>query len=171
VSTLFFQDQFYILMNIQLLYNGSREAIYSERMQSDIEKMCEDAGLKMTVQRKVIAKVISESDDHPDVEELHERVHLIDPTISLATVYRTINIFEITGLIKKLEIGDGKARYETSGPNTHHHHHLVDLESGKILEFHDPELEQLKEKIAHRMGYRLTDHRLELYGVPLKKDK
>ncbi len=124
-------------------------------------------GLRMTEQRRVVARVISAADDHPDVEELYNRANRIDPRISLATVYRTVKLFEETGLLDKLEFGDGRARYEDALRD--HHDHLIDVNSGEVIEFVDPEIEALQDRIAARLGYRLIGHRLELLGVPLKK--
>jgi len=124
-------------------------------------------GLRMTEQRRVVARVITAADDHPDVEELYARAAAIDPKISLATVYRTVKIFEEAGLLEKLEFGDGRARYEDAERD--HHDHLIDVNSGEVIEFVDPEIEALQERIAARLGYRLIGHRLELLGVPLKK--
>ncbi|MDJ1304905.1 MAG: transcriptional repressor [Candidatus Midichloria sp.] len=139
-------------------------------MASKLELICQATNIKMTPQRKVIAEVISNSSDHPDVEEIYKRANLIDPNISLATVYRTVSLLELHNLLKKLEIGDGKARYEANYSNTRHHHHLIDVDSGEILEFADDELEQLKEKIAKKLGYELIEHRLELYGKKIKPE-
>jgi Fur family transcriptional regulator, ferric uptake regulator len=124
-------------------------------------------GLRMTDQRKVVARVIAASKDHPDVEELFSRAAKVDAKISLATVYRTVKLFEESGLLEKLEFGDGRARYEDSLRD--HHDHLIDVNSGKVIEFVDPEIEALQERIAARLGYRLIGHRLELLGVPVKK--
>ncbi|MFA5580944.1 MAG: Fur family transcriptional regulator [Paracoccaceae bacterium] len=129
---------------------------------------CEDHGLRLTEQRRVIARVLDEATDHPDVEELHARVLALDPRISLATVYRTVKLFEETGILEKHEFGDGRARYETA--DREHHDHLIDMHSGAVIEFVDPEIEALQEKIAEKLGYRLMGHRLELYGVPIRKD-
>lgn len=125
-------------------------------------------GLRMTDQRRVVAKVIGDADDHPDVEELYARAVRVDPKISLATVYRTVKLFEEAGLLDKLEFGDGRARYEDAERD--HHDHLIDVNSGDVIEFVDPEIEALQERIAARLGYRLIGHRLELLGVPIKKD-
>ncbi len=133
-------------------------------MISNIEKMCRLASIKMTPQRVVIAEVISKSQDHPDVEEIYKRANEIDKNISMATVYRTLNLFEGSKIINKLEIGDGKSRYEANYPNDLHHHHLIDIDTGEIIEFVDEELERLKQRIACKLGYFLIDHRLELYG-------
>ncbi len=122
----------------------------------------------MTDQRRVVAKVIGDADDHPDVEELYARAAKIDPKISLATVYRTVKLFEEAGLLDKLEFGDGRARYEDAMRD--HHDHLIDVNTGQVIEFVDPEIEALQERIAARLGYRLIGHRLELLGVPAKKD-
>jgi len=123
----------------------------------------EAKGLRLTDQRRVIAEVLSESTDHPDVEELHARATARDERISLATVYRTVKLFEEAGLLDKLEFGDGRARYEDA--DREHHDHLIDMKSGEVIEFVDPEIEALQEKIAERLGYRLMGHRLELYGI------
>ncbi|MFQ5622113.1 MAG: Fur family transcriptional regulator [Paracoccaceae bacterium] len=129
---------------------------------------CEAHGLRMTEQRRVIAVVLQESHDHPDVEELYSRASAVDHRISIATVYRTVKLFEEAGILERLEFGDGRARYEDAERD--HHDHLIDLHSGKVIEFVDPEIETLQEKIAAKLGYTLRGHRLELYGVPKKKD-
>lgn len=134
-------------------------------MKKSIEAICQEKGLKMTDQRKVIAKVIFESDDHPNVEEVYNRAAKIDKNISLATVYRTVNLLEGYGIIEKLDFQDGKARYEQKIAIDSHHHHLIDLETGKVIEFQDDELEEIKVKIAKKLGYKLVDHRLELFGI------
>ena len=130
-----------------------------------IEKLCVAKGMRMTEQRKVIARVLSTSKDHPDVEELHRRAVAADPNISIATVYRTVRLFEESGILERHDFRDGRARYEET-PETHHDH-LIDMKSGKVVEFMDPDIERLQKIIAERLGYRLVDHRLELYGVPL----
>lgn len=127
---------------------------------------CEAHGLRMTDQRRVIVAVLESATDHPDVEELYNRASAVDPGISLATVYRTVKLFDETGILEKLEFGDGRARYEAS--DREHHDHLIDMNSGDVIEFVDPDIEALQEKIAAKLGYRLMGHRLELYGVPLK---
>lgn len=137
-------------------------------MGSIIDRL-EAKGLRMTEQRRVIAEVLEGSDDHPDVEELHSRATARDPNISIATVYRTVNLFEESGIIDRLEFGDGRARYEDAERD--HHDHLIDLHSGEVIEFVDPDIEALQEKIAARLGYRLMGHKLELYGVPVKASK
>jgi Fur family ferric uptake transcriptional regulator len=135
----------------------------------DIEALCAHKGLRITEQRRVIARVISDSDDHPDVETLHARASAIDSGISIATVYRTVRLFEEAGILDRHDFGDGRSRYEAA-PEAHHDH-LIDVETGKVLEFVDPELEALQRQIAERMGYRLVDHRMELYGVAIgRKD-
>lgn len=134
----------------------------------DIEALCAERGLRITDQRRTIARVLSNSDDHPDVEKLHERASSIDPRISIATVYRTVRLFEEAGILDRHDFGDGRARYETT-PEAHHDH-LIDVETGKVIEFVDPELEQLQRQIAEKLGYRLVDHRMELYGVKLDRD-
>jgi Fur family ferric uptake transcriptional regulator len=125
-------------------------------------------GLRMTDQRRVIARVVAEAEDHPDVEELHARAARLDARISLATVYRTVKLFEEAGLLERHEFGDGRARYEDAERD--HHDHLIDVNSGQVIEFVDPDIEALQEKIAARLGYRLIGHRLELLGVPTRKD-
>ena len=129
---------------------------------------CETKGLRMTAQRKVIASVLDMSGDHPDVEELHHRAAARDAGISLATVYRTVKTLEEAGILEKVDFGDGRARYEDAERD--HHDHLIDMESGRVIEFVDEEIEALQEKIAAKLGYRLLGHRLGLYGAPLKKD-
>jgi len=124
-------------------------------------------GLRMTDQRRVVARVITAAEDHPDVEELYARAAQVDPKISLATVYRTVKIFEEAGLLERLEFGDGRARYEDAERD--HHDHLIDVNTGQVIEFVDAEIEALQERIAARLGYRLIGHRLELLGVPIKK--
>lgn len=133
-------------------------------MPSQIENKCREKGLKITEQRQIIAQVLSESSDHPDVEAIYRRASQVDSNISLATVYRTMRLFEESGAIAKLDFGDGRARYEQISTEDHHHH-LIDLQSGEIIEFQNEELEALKQKIAHELGYKLVDHTLELYGV------
>lgn len=136
-------------------------------MTETITDRCEAKGLRMTDQRRTIAAVLEESEDHPDVEELYARASARDSAISIATVYRTVKLFEEAGILDKLEFGDGRARYEDAERD--HHDHLIDLNSGEVIEFVDPEIEQLQEKIAAKLGYRLKGHKLELYGVPLAK--
>lgn len=138
-------------------------------MTKSILSRCESAGLRMTDQRRIIVAVLQSADDHPDVEELYNRASAADPGISLATVYRTVKLFEETGILEKHEFGDGRARYETADRD--HHDHLIDVHSGEVIEFLDPEIEALQEKIAAKLGYRLMGHRLELFGVPLKDGK
>ena len=138
-------------------------------MSKPIIKRCEAMGLRMTGQRRTIAQVIEDSDDHPDVEELLARAQLIDSAISIATVYRTVKLFEEAGILDKLEFGDGRARYEDAERD--HHDHLIDMQSGAVIEFVDPEIEALQEKIAAKLGYKLKGHRLELYGVPLTRSE
>ncbi|MEI7871867.1 MAG: Fur family transcriptional regulator [Alphaproteobacteria bacterium] len=130
-----------------------------------LELLCVERGLKMTDQRRVIARVLSDASDHPDVEAVHRRATAIDPNISIATVYRTVRLFEEAGILAKHDFGDGRARYEETPDE--HHDHLIDIQSGKVVEFHNDEIEELQRKIAEKAGYRLVGHRLELYGVPL----
>lgn len=134
----------------------------------DLEQLCADKGLRITEQRRVIARVLSESDDHPDVEMVHERANQIDPGISIATVYRTVRLFEEAGILDRHDFGDGRARYEAAPES--HHDHLIDVETGKVIEFVDPELEELQKHIAEKLGFRLVDHRMELYGVKLDRE-
>ena len=134
----------------------------------DVEALCADKGLRITEQRRVIARILSEAEDHPDVETLHERAAAVDPKISIATVYRTVRLFEDAGILDRHDFGDGRARYEAA-PEAHHDH-LIDVETGKVLEFVDPELEALQKQIAEKLGYRLVDHRMELYGVRLGRE-
>ena len=136
-------------------------------MTQDIIARCEAKGLRMTEQRRIVARVIGAAEDHPDVEELYARASTIDPRISIATVYRTVKLFEESGILDKLEFGDGRARYEDAERD--HHDHLIDMNSGEVIEFVDPEIEALQDRIAARLGYKLIGHRLELYGVPVKK--
>jgi Fur family ferric uptake transcriptional regulator len=128
---------------------------------------CETKGLRVTGQRRVIAQVLQDSDDHPDVEQLYARASAIDAGISIATVYRTVKLFEEAGILDKLEFGDGRARYEDA--EREHHDHRIDMQSGEVIEFVDEEIEALQERIAAKLGFELRGHRLELYGVPLKK--
>lgn len=138
-------------------------------MSSSLEKKCEEKGLKMTGQRRVIARVLSESDDHPDVELLYTRASAVDSGISIATVYRTVRLFEEAGIIEKHDFGDGRSRYEEAHDD--HHDHLINLRTGEVIEFVDAEIEKLQEAIAKRLGFKLVDHRLELFGVPLDDAK
>ena len=131
-----------------------------------IEKLCAERGMRMTDQRRVVAGVLSQSHDHPDVEELYRRSAAVDPHISIATVYRTVRLFEDAGIIARHDFRDGRARYEEA-PDVHHDH-LIDMKSGQVIEFVDEEIEALQTAIAKRLGYRLVDHRLELYGVPVE---
>lgn len=132
-----------------------------------IEKLCAERGMRMTEQRRVIARVLSGATDHPDVEELYRRASALDPHISIATVYRTVRLFEEAGVVERHDFGDGRSRYEEAGDD--HHDHLIDTKTGKVVEFFDAEIEQLKTAIAARLGYKLIGHKLELYGVPLEE--
>jgi len=125
--------------------------------------------MKMTGQRRIIARVLSDASDHPDVEELHRRALAEDANISIATVYRTVRLFEEAGILERLDFGDGRARYEDASGT--HHDHLIDIQSGRIIEFHNAAIEALQEKIAAELGYRLVDHKLELYGVAIRPDE
>ncbi|MEM6851331.1 MAG: Fur family transcriptional regulator [Pseudomonadota bacterium] len=134
-----------------------------------IEKMCLEKGMRMTDQRRVIARILSQAEDHPDVEEIYRRSAEVDPQISIATVYRTVRLFEEAGILEKHDFQDGRARYEEATDD--HHDHLIDMRSGRVIEFVSQEIERLQERIAAEHGYKLIDHRLELYGVPLKEDE
>ena len=133
---------------------------------TQLEQLCIERGMKMTEQRRIIARVLSDADDHPDVEDLYQRSVKLDPKISIATVYRTVRLFEEAGLLDRHDFGDGRSRYEQASDD--HHDHLVDVQSGAIIEFHDEEVEELQRQIAARLGYSLIGHRMELYGVELK---
>ena len=137
-------------------------------MPDRLEKLCVAKGMRMTDQRRVIARVLSEAHDHPDVEELSARAARIDSHISIATVYRTVRLFEEAGILERHDFRDGRSRYEEVPER--HHDHLIDVQSGKVVEFRNEDIEKLQEFIASELGYKLVDHRLELYGVPLKKD-
>ena len=143
-----------------LQYEGST-------VNDSIELLCVAKGLKMTGQRRVIARVLSGAVDHPDVEMVHRRAIAIDPKISIATVYRTVRLFEEEQILERHEFGNGRARYEEVSEN--HHDHLIDIESGQVIEFQSEEIEKIQHNIAQKLGYRLVDHRLELFAVPLKK--
>jgi len=134
-----------------------------------IEKLCAEKGLRMTEQRRIIARVLSKAQDHPDVEELYRRAHAEDPHISIATVYRTVRLFEEAGILERHDFRDGRARYEEVPEE--HHDHLIDIETGTVIEFRDEEIEQLQKLVADRLGFKLVDHRLELYGRPLQSTK
>jgi len=136
---------------------------------SRIERLCQKKGLKMTGQRRVIARVLSDSDDHPDVEAVHRRATRVDPKISIATVYRTVRLFEEASILERHDFGDGRARYEEVADE--HHDHLIDIESGEVIEFHNEDIEKLQEEVARKLGFRLVDHRLELYGVRLGRSR
>jgi Fur family ferric uptake transcriptional regulator len=139
----------------------------SERQSMRIESLCVEHGLRMTEQRRIIARVLSEATDHPDVDELYRRITSIDDRISLSTVYRTVKLLESMGIIERHDFGAGRARYERS--EAAHHDHLVDVDTGNVIEFHNEEIERIQERIARELGYRLIGHRLELYGVRIEK--
>ncbi len=134
-----------------------------------IERLCVEKGMKMTEQRRIIARVLSSADDHPDVEEVYQRAIRLDPKISIATVYRTVRLFEEANILERHDFGDGRSRYEEA--TDEHHDHLIDLQTGKVIEFQNKEIEALQEKIAEKHGMKLVGHRLELYGVSLKQKK
>lgn len=145
-----------------------KEALVSEAPKSTLEDICAEKGMRMTEQRRVIARVLQESDDHPDVEELYRRASGVDPNISISTVYRTVRLFEDSGIIERHDFRDGRSRYEPIPEE--HHDHLIDIRSGTVIEFSNEEIEKLQERIARDLGYRLVGHRLELYAVPIEKD-
>ncbi|MCC4246632.1 Fur family transcriptional regulator [Stappia indica] len=152
--------------------SGSRKGAETaaEQPAASLEEQCVAKGMRMTEQRRIIARVIEGASDHPDVEELYRRAVENDPRISISTVYRTVKLFEDAGIIERHDFRDGRARYETVPEE--HHDHLIDLKSGNVIEFRNEEIERLQEAIARKLGYRLVDHRLELYGVPLSpKDR
>ncbi|MFI5021990.1 MAG: Fur family transcriptional regulator [Alphaproteobacteria bacterium] len=134
-------------------------------MPSRLEKLCHDKGLKMTDQRRVIARVLSDAHDHPDVEQVYRRATEIDPHISISTVYRTVRLFEEANILERHDFGDGRARYEEIPES--HHDHLIDIQSGRVIEFSNERIEQLQREVAEELGFELVDHRLELYGIPL----
>ena len=134
-----------------------------------IEKQCIEKGMRMTDQRRVVARVLSSAEDHPDVEELYHRAAAVDPNISLATVYRTVRLFEEAGVVERHDFGDGRSRYEEAGSD--HHDHLINIKTGAVVEFFDEEIEKMKEALAEKLGYKLVGHKLELYGVPLGEEK
>lgn len=138
----------------------------STDMPSRIEKLCTDRGLKLTEQRRTIARVLSEADDHPDVDQVYRRATQLDSRISIATVYRTVRLFEEADILEKHDFGDGRARYEEVQDD--HHDHLIDVKSGQVIEFYNEEIEALKAKIAQDLGYKLIDHRLELFAMPIQ---
>lgn len=138
-------------------------------MTERIELLCQEKGMRMTGQRRTIARVLSAATDHPDVEEVHRRAAAIDSHISIATVYRTVRLFEEAGILERHDFRDGRSRYEQAGEN--HHDHLIDIESGAVIEFSNDEIEALQRAVARELGYKLVDHRLELYGVPLDPGK
>ena len=135
---------------------------------TDIEELCQKKGLRMTDQRRIIAQVLSNAEDHPDVEEVYKRASDVDSHISIATVYRTVRLFEEAGILERHDFRDGRSRYEPVSDE--HHDHLINIETGEVIEFHLEEIEQLQDDIAKKLGFRLVDHRMELYGVPIKKE-
>lgn len=139
---------------------------FGSAMPDRIENLCAEKGLKMTEQRRVIARVLSQATDHPDVEEVHRRASAIDSRISIATVYRTVRLFEEANILNRVDFGDGRARYEEVPEE--HHDHLIDVNSGEVIEFHNEEIERLQERVARELGYELVDHRMELFGRPIR---
>lgn len=140
----------------------------SQKPPENLEAICVEKGMRMTDQRRIIARVLSAAADHPDVEEVYRRATEIDPNISIATVYRTVRLFEESGILERHDFRDGRSRYEAVSDD--HHDHLIDVESGRVLEFQNEAIEELQKKVAAEMGFRLVDHRMELYGVPLSKE-
>jgi Fur family ferric uptake transcriptional regulator len=149
--------------------NGTKDHALSASKASSIEEACVKSGMRMTEQRRVIARVLGSSRDHPDVEELYRRASAIDDKISMSTVYRTMKLFEDAGIIEKHDFGDGRSRYEQAPDE--HHDHLINLRTGKVIEFRSEEIEKLQVEVARRLGYKLVDHRLELYALPLDDEK
>jgi Fur family transcriptional regulator, ferric uptake regulator len=141
--------------------------VTTETAPSRLELLCLETGLKMTDQRRTIARVLSDATDHPDVEQVYRRATALDPRISIATVYRTVRLFEEASILERHDFGDGRSRYEESP--SEHHDHLIDVENGRVIEFREEEIELLQRRVAERLGYRLVGHRLELYAVPLRK--
>jgi Fur family ferric uptake transcriptional regulator len=139
------------------------------KAQSRLERLCAQKGMRMTGQRRTIAKVLSEAEDHPNVEEVHRRASARDPRISLSTVYRTVRLFESAGILDRHEFGDGRARYEATGHG--HHDHLINVKTGEVIEFSNEQIEKLQEAVARELGFKLIGHRLELFGLPLKSGK
>jgi Fur family ferric uptake transcriptional regulator len=141
----------------------------TQTRESRLEQLCAEHGMRMTGQRRIIARVLSEAEDHPDVEEVHRRAHARDNRISLSTVYRTVRLLEGAGILERHEFGDGRGRYEQAGHG--HHDHLINMKTGEVIEFQNNEIERLQESVARELGFRLTGHRLELFGMPLKNGK
>jgi Fur family ferric uptake transcriptional regulator len=144
-------------------------AITNAQQISELEELCIRKGMRMTDQRRVIARVLSDADDHPDVEEVHRRAAAVDERIAIATVYRTVRLFEDSGILERHDFRDGRSRYEQVSEE--HHDHLIDVQSGDIIEFRNEVIERLQDVVARELGYRLVDHRLELYGVPLDRKR
>lgn len=138
-----------------------------DRLMDRLENLCIEKGMRMTEQRRVIARVLSAAEDHPDVEELYRRASAVDENISIATVYRTVRLFEEAGILERHDFRDGRSRYEPATDN--HHDHLINVQTGEVVEFNNEEIERLQEIVARELGYKLVDHRLELYGVPIEK--
>ena len=147
---------------------AARTTSAKPRRNDAIERACREKGLRMTGQRRIIARILDDAADHPDVVELHRRAAAVDDRISLSTVYRTVKLFENQGIIERLDFRDGRSRYEQAARE--HHDHLINLETGAVIEFHSDEIEALQDQIAKRLGYKVVYHRLELYAVPLDKD-
>lgn len=141
----------------------------ADQQASRIERLCTEHGLRMTAPRRVIARVLSDASDHPDVDEVYRRVNAVDPRISLSTVYRTVSLLTRKGIIARHDFGAGRMRFEEASDE--HHDHLIDVDTGKVIEFHNEEIEKLQERVARELGFELVGHRLQLFGVPLKRSK
>ncbi len=152
------------------MITDTRRSLLTESETSPIEQICIEKGMRMTGQRRVVARVLSGSEDHPDVEEIYRRAERLDPQISIATVYRTLRLFEAASVIDRLEFGDGRARYEVSSAEVNHYH-LIDVKSGEVIEFEDEEVARRLKEIAQRLGFKLIGDRLDLYGTPIGSDK
>ncbi len=146
---------------------STRDMRTMDRLMDRLENLCIEKGMRMTEQRRVIARVLSAAEDHPDVEELYRRASAVDENISIATVYRTVRLFEEAGILERHDFRDGRSRYEPATDN--HHDHLINVQTGEVVEFNNEEIERLQEIVARELGYKLVDHRLELYGVPIEK--
>jgi Fur family ferric uptake transcriptional regulator len=155
---------------VEVIYSAQarhgRDLMSNGTLDISLEEICVQKGMRMTDQRRVIARVLSDADDHPDVEEVYRRASAIDGNISIATVYRTVRLFDDAGILERHEFRDGRARYEPAPEE--HHDHLIDLQSGKVIEFRNEDIEKLQEFVARELGYKLVDHRLELYGTRIK---
>jgi Fur family ferric uptake transcriptional regulator len=155
------------MMTTRNAVNPARNMPKSQTHTSRIERLCAEKGMRMTGQRRIIARVLSDAEDHPDVEEVYRRASELDPRISLSTVYRTVRLLEGAGIVERHAFGDGRARYEPVGHG--HHDHLINVQTGEVIEFSNEQIERLQETVARELGFRLIGHRLELFGLPIKK--